>query len=488
MSETRATASVFVRRVRLAGLVAGPLLALAAYAALPREFVGADGALVELSTSAPAVVALLVWMAVWWITEAIDVEATALLPIAVGPLIGAGSLGALAAPYASPLVFLVLGGFLLALALQRHGLDRRIALAVLARVGTRPRRIVGGFMLATAGLSAFVSNTATAAAMLPLALSVTRRVGGGEERRTFRTALLLGIAYSASIGGIATLVGTPPNGFLAQFASDELGTPIRFLDWLMLGVPLAAALLPLAWLLLTRVALKVDDTPVAGADFRAEARALGPLRAPHVAVFGVFVFAVLGWIVAPLVGLANVSDAGVAIAAGLLLFVLPVGGARLLDWRDTKELPWGVLVLFGGGLALASAVEASGLDLFVGAAARTIAELPPLVLVIVLTAAMVVLTEIMSNTASATIFVPIAAALAGEVGLAPLELAVPVTVAASLGFMLPAATPPNAIVFASGDVSVPVMARVGLLLNVAGVVVIVVGTRLLLPLLPWSGA
>jgi len=487
MVDASLSVSPLVRRVRRAGLVLGPLLAFAAHAALPRAFVGADGALVELSASAPAVVALLVWMAVWWITEAVDVEATALLPLAVGPLIGIGTIGQLAAPYASPLVFLFLGGFLLALALQRHGLDRRIALAILARVGTRPRRIVGGFMLATAALSAVVSNSATAAAMLPLALSVARRVGGGDEQRAFRKALLLGIAYAASIGGIATLVGTPPNGFLAQYASNELGTPIRFVDWLAIGVPVAAVLLPIAWLLLTRIVFRVDDTPLAGADFGAEQAALGPMRAPHMAVLAVFALAVFGWVVAPLVGIANVSDAGVAIAAGLLLFVLPVGGARLLEWRDTKELPWGVLVLFGGGLSLASAIESSGLDHFVGAATHFVADLPPLALVLVLTISMVLLTEVMSNSASAAIFVPIAAALAVSLGLAPLELAVPVTLAASLGFMLPAATPPNAIVFASGDISVPTMARAGFLMNVAGAVVIVVGTRFLLPLMGWGG-
>jgi sodium-dependent dicarboxylate transporter 2/3/5 len=483
VTETEAAApTAFARHVRRAGLVAGPLLAALAYAFLPRSFVGSGGELVELGAAAPAAAALLVWMAVWWMTEAVDVEATALLPLVAGPILGLGSIGALSAPYASPLVYLFLGGFLLALALQRSGLDRRLALLVLARIGTRPGRIVGGFMLVTALLSSIVSNTATVAAMLPLAHSVARRLGDEAARSAaFATALMLGVAYAASIGGVATLIGTPPNGFLAQYAAESLGQPILFVEWLGIGGPMALAMLVLTWWLLTRVLFRLGSAPSPGAAevVRREVAALAPLGAREWTVLAVFALAVAAWVLQPFLGLAFLTDAGIAITAGLLVLVLPVGGRRVVEWRDTRELPFGVLVLFGGGLSLAAAIESSGLDGLIGAQCRALADLPPLLLVAALTLGTIFMTEVMSNSAAAAILVPIAASMARELGLAPLELAVPVAVAASFAFMLPAGTPPNAMVFASGRVTLPQMARAGFVLNLVGAVVIVVASRLL---------
>ncbi|QDU85944.1 Sodium-dependent dicarboxylate transporter SdcS [Planctomycetes bacterium Pla163] len=458
------------------GFVLGPVLAALAWFALPSSFVDASGAEVVVGVGMRATAALMAWMASWWLTEAVDVEATALLPLAAGPLLGAGSLAAMAAPYASPLIYLFLGGFLLAIALQRWSLDQRLALWVLARVGTGPRAVVGGFMLVTAGLSSCVSNMATTAAMLPLALSVCRRLGGANARgKGFETALMLGVAYAASIGGMASLIGTPPNGFLAQYAFERTGEPLRFVDWLGIGLPVVAVLLPATWLLLTRVLFRLPAAPLEGgaAHIAQERRGLGHMGRGAWTTAIVFAGTVVLWLCAPFLPLEGLSDAGIAIGAALLLFVVPVGGGRrALEWRHARELPWGVLVLFGGGLSLAAAIQSNGLDAFLGAQTRALADLPPVLLVLALTTGMVFLTEVTSNTASAAIGIPIVWSMADDFGLDPMALAVPLTLAASCAFMLPAATPPNAIVFGSGHVSLPRMARTGFLVNWLAIAVI----------------
>jgi len=457
-----------VRRVRFA---LGPLLAAAAWFALPAEFVDASGEVRAVGDALRATAALMVWMAAWWLTEAIDVEATALLPLAAGPLLGAGTIGDMAAPYASPLIYLFMGGFLLAIALQRWDIDRRLALLVLARVGTGPRAVVAGFMAVTAGLSSCVSNMATTAAMLPLALSVCRRFGHGgdaDETRRFETALMLSVAYAASIGGMATLIGTPPNAFLAQYASERTGEPVRFVDWVGIGAPVALVLLVLVWFLVTRVLFRLPTRGIEGGTdaIRRELGHLGAMGRGQWTTTVVFVATVVLWLTSPFLPFHGLSDAGIAITAGLVLFALPTGGgSRALEWRHAKELPWGVLVLFGGGLSLAAAIQSSGLDAFIGAQTRALEGLPPFALVVALTAGMVFLTEVTSNTASSAIAIPIVWSMADDFGVDPMTLVVPLTLAASCAFMLPAATPPNAIVFGSGRVTLPQMARTGFLLN-----------------------
>lgn len=458
------------------GFVLGPALATLAWFALPERFVDAGGADVTVEVGMRATAALMAWMATWWLTEAVDVEATALLPLAAGPLLGVGPLATMAAPYASPLIYLFLGGFLLAIALQRWSIDQRLALCVLARVGTGPRAVVGGFMLVTAGLSSCVSNMATTAAMLPLALSVCRRLGGAVSSvKGFEIALMLGVAYAASIGGMASLIGTPPNGFLAQYVVESTGEPLRFVDWLGIGLPVVLVLLPATWLLLTRVLFRLPSAPIAGgaAHIAEERRELGNMGRGAWTTAVVFASTIVLWLSAPFLPIDGLTDAGIGIGAGLLLFILPVGGGRrALEWRHARSLPWGVLILFGGGLSLAAAIQSNGLDAFLGSQTRALADLPPFLLVLALTTGMVFLTEVTSNTASAAIGIPIVWSMADDFGLDPMALAVPLTLAASCAFMLPAATPPNAIVFGSGHVSLPQMARTGFLVNWLAIAVI----------------
>ncbi|MGH0038577.1 MAG: SLC13 family permease [Myxococcota bacterium] len=473
-------------RARLAriGLFAGPLLGLLGYLVLP----GGDAGGVGLGPGGRATSALAVWMATWWICEAIPIYATALLPLVVLPLTGARSLNEAASPYGHELIFLFMGGFIIALAMQRWSLHRRIALVALSRVGNRPDHSVGAFMGVTAALSMWVSNTATAIMMLPIAQSVIDRVGqdDGDGHREFSIALLLGIAYGASIGGIGTLIGTPPNLFLASWAESELGTPISFAGWMVVGLPVVLLFLPACWWLLTRVLhpLHRDSFGDTAGSAREALAALGPVgRGESIAgvVFAVAGLAWIGrpWLVTLEVGgaqpLAGLSDTGIAIGAALSLFVIPVSWRDrifAMDWETARQLPWGVLVLFGGGLSLAAALRANGVSDWIGLQVSGLAGASPIVLVAVVAAVVILLTELTSNTATTAALIPILGGMAPGLGLAPLELAVPAALAASCAFMLPVATPPNAIVFGSGGLRVADMARAGVALNFLGVVII----------------
>lgn len=477
------------RRLPIVGLVAAPCLAVVVYWCLPAEFVNEAGNVRHFSVDGRLSLAVMVWMGIWWLSEAVSVEATALLPLALFPLVGITSMSDAAAPYASPLIFLFMGGFLLAIAMQGQGLDRRIALLTLRLVGSRPVNLIGGFMVATAVMSSCVSNTATVAMMIPIGLGITRMADEHYEleaqRRRFKVALMLGIAYAASIGGLATLIGSPPNGFLAQYAADNLGVRVTFLDWLVVGLPLTIVLLPTAWWLLTRwlFPLETDDLEGGAHQIRRQWNELGPMHKGEWVVFSVFVFTVAAWIGRPLLIrlFPQLTDAGIAIAAGLALFAIPVGwkrSDRVLTWNDAKHLPWGVLVLFGGGLSLASAVGDHGVGEFVGSLAGSISFMPAAVIVVAITGGMVFLTELTSNTASAATLVPILVAISPSMGLEPHELAVPATLAASCAFMLPVATPPNAIVFGSGHVTMGEMMRAGIWMNViatAAITIVIYG-------------
>lgn len=432
-----------------------------------------------MTPAAWRVAAVAALMATWWITEALPIPVTGLMPLLLFPPLGIAGMAEAAAPYADPLIFLFLGGFVLALGLERWGLHRRIALAIVARTGTRPAGLVGGFMLATAFLSMWVSNTATAVMMLPIGLSVIGLMNGGAKPAApdgFAPALLLGIAYGASVGGLATLIGTPPNALLAAFMQRNHGVEIGFAQWMVVGVPLVAVMLVLTWLILTRVAFRLGDAEIAGSAevLETERAGLGALSAPEWRVGAVFVVTAALWILRPLIGgVPGLTDTGIAIAAAVVLFVVPSGrGGALMDWQTAQRLPWGVLLLFGGGLSLAAAIAKSGLAAWIGAALGGLAGWPVLLVLLLVTAGVIFLTEITSNTATAAAFLPLAAAVAPALAVDPFLLTIPVALAASCAFMLPVATPPNAIVYGSGQLTIPQMARAGFLLNLAGVVVI----------------
>jgi sodium-dependent dicarboxylate transporter 2/3/5 len=442
-----------------------------------------------LDPSGWRVAALAVLMAVWWMTEALPVAATALLPIAALPALGVTAISTATAPYAHPLVFLFLGGFLIALAVQRWGLHRRIALGVLRLAGSRQDRLVGAFMVACAFLSMWVSNTATTIMMLPIALSVVGALGS--EDSPFPVALLLALAYSASIGGLGTLVGSPPNALLAGFVEQTYGLTIGFGQWMLVGIPVVVVMLVLTWVLLTRWLLPVGHDEVAGAreHFGALAEELGPMSRGEWLVAAVFTAAALLWVGRPLFeGLlppGTVSDTGIAMACAIALFVIPVNPSRgefLLDWSSAEHLPWGVLLLFGGGLSLAGAIASTGLAQWLGAALDVLGGWPTVALVAGVGTLVIFLTELTSNTATTAAFLPVVAALATALGVPPMVLLVPAAIAASCAFMMPVATPPNAIVYGSGHLTIAQMMRAGLWLNVVGVVAVTALACTLVPL------
>jgi len=478
------------RGIRWAGLLAAPLLAALTYLLLPDAYLDGEGQSVAFSHAGRATSAAAVWMAIWWMTEAIPVYATALLPLALLPTLGAVPIREAAAPYGHELIFLFMGGFIVALSMQRWGLHRRIAFFALRFVGTQPHNLIGGFMVVTALLSMWVSNTATAIMMLPIALSVIDLVqkeqSGEEAGSAFALGLLLGIAYAASIGGIGTLIGTPPNLFLASYARSQLGIEISFVRWMAVGLPLVTLFLPIAWLLLTRVLFPIRIARIeGGAALTREAYAsLGPMKLGERATLIVFALTAAAWISRPLLAtielggvrpFAGLSDAGIAMIAALALFLIPVDRKEhvfVMNWETAVQLPWGVLILFGGGLSLAAAIKSNGVGELLGAQVSSFAGLPPLLVVLVVVALMIFLTELTSNTATTATLVPILASLAPGLGLHPFLLIVPAAIAASCAFMLPVATPPNAIIFGSGLVSIPQMCRAGLLLNLIGIVLI----------------
>lgn len=505
------------RLVQTLGLFCGPIVAFVLYLLLPAEYIGIDGETVAFSHAGRATLAIMAWMATWWLTEAIHVSATALLPIAVFPLLGILTIGQATAPYGSDLIFLFFGGFVLALSMQRWGLDKRIALIVLRFVGTRPSNMIGGFMVVTAMLSMWVSNTATAAMMLPIALSVIdlvlKKATGeslseqgelpdeGDKGRNFALSLMLGIAYAASIGGIATIIGSPPNGILVGFLAREYDVEISFVQWMGFGLPLTVIFLPLAWVMITWVLYPIAIKRIQGGSelIAREYRDLGPMKRGEWVTMIVFFITASLWITRPLLGeialgtgentwhpFAGLSDAGIAVMAAVALFVLPIDtskGEFAMDWDTTKKLPWGILILFGGGLSLATAVQANGVAEFFGSLAVALGNVPPIVLVLTVTAGVIFLTELTSNTATTATLVPILAGLAPGLGV-PIEMLIfPATIAASCAFMMPVATPPNAIVFGSGYITIPQMAKAGLWLNLIGVVLVTI--LLYFIILPW---
>jgi sodium-dependent dicarboxylate transporter 2/3/5 len=426
------------------------------------------------------VAAVGIWMAVWWATEAIPVPVTAFIPLVTFDLLGIAPVGQVAQSYAHPIIYLFLGAFMLALAVEKWSLHRRLALWILSRTGTDGKRLILGFMLVGALLSMWMTNTSTTMMLLPIAASVAALIAEQSAKyqqdnvRQFQISLMLALAYSTTIGGLSTLVGTPPNVFLAGFLNDSYGLSIAFADWMMVGVPLSAALLPLGWWVLTSAVFKVDIPASAETQgvINQMTRDIGPMSKPEKRVGVVFLVVILLWmgrsVLSQLPGLEGLSDTGIVMAAALLLFVIPAGerGAEpLLRWSDAAQLPWGVLILFGGGLSLASQVSDSGLAVWLGEGLSPLAAYGVILLVVASAGLVVFLTELTSNLATAATFLPVVAAIALQSGIEPLVLCVPVTLAASCAFMLPVATPPNAIVYSSGVLRIPDMIRAGFVMN-----------------------
>ncbi|WP_209310825.1 SLC13 family permease [Streptomyces spiramenti] len=443
----------------------------------------------SLSADGKNVAAVAVVMAVWWMTEAIPLPATALVPLVAFPFLDIAPLSEAAGPYASDTIFLFLGGFTIALAMQRWNLHVRFALATVMVVGTSPVRMIGGFMLATGLLSMWISNTATAVMMLPMGIAVlglVAQLGDGKRAPNFATALMLGIAYAASVGSFATIISTPPNAFLREYMQNEHDISIGFFQWMMFGVPLSLTFLVLIWLVLTRLVFRPEIKEIPGGREMIEERRreLGPMSFAEKMVLVVFVSAALAWVLVPqLENLwawpAALGDSGVAICAALLMLTLPArrdGGRRLLVWEDTKELPWGILLLFGGGLSLSAQFGATGLSEWVGDQVSALEAIPTLLLVFAILVLVLALTELTSNTATAATFIPIVGGVALGFGLDPMLLVLPVALAATCSFMLPVATPPNAIVFSTGHVTIGQMVKGGAVLNVLSLVLVTLAT------------
>ncbi len=447
-----------------------------------------------LVTRTAAVAAL---MAIWWITEAIPIPATALLPVALFPLLGIMKGKTVAASYFNHIIFLFIGGFIMALAMQKWNLHRRIALRIILIIGSSPRRILLGFMLATAFLSMWISNTATTMMMVPIALAVIikLRESSGKKMSRFSAGLLIGIAYAASIGGIATLIGTPPNlSFTRIFSIYFPNAPeITFANWFMFGLPCSIIFLFISWIIMTSFFMPKQQINTINIDiFKEEYRHLGRIRYEEKVVLLLFVSLAFLWLFRSDINVgrliipgwstilpvpAYVDDGTVAIVMALLLFMIPAkskGSGRLMDWDTAVKLHWGIVLLFGGGFALASGFKESGLSVWVAEQLTGLADVTPVVLVASVCTMLTFLTELTSNTATTEMILPLLGSLAVAIKVNPLLLMIPATLSASCAFMLPVATPPNAIVFGSGEVKMGDMIRVGFVMNLVGIVLITI--------------
>lgn len=464
----------FGRVGRWAGLILGPVLALGLQLLPPP-----DG----LSPDAWRVVSLAALMVVFWVTEAIPISATALIPLAALPLIAGVSIRDAAAPYADPIVFLFIGGFILAACVERWRLHERIALSIASVAGGRPAALVGGFMVASALISMWISNTATTLMLAPIAIGAARALStDGKADLALGGALTLGVAHAATIGGIGTPVGSPTNLIGIAFF-ERSGEPMAFIDWMARALPMVLLMLPLAWLLLCwplfgRTAHARFDA--IGAVIRDALAKLGRMTAPEIRIGIVFGVVALAWMtrteLVKLQGLAALTDTGIAIAGALALFFIPSGrgkGEKLVDWKTAERIPWGIAVLFGGGLSLAAAMEATGLAAWIGDYIAGLDGLSALGLVAVLVVTTILVSELASNVATLTSMLPVVAAVAAATDTPLQPLAFPVAIAASFAFMLPVATAPNAIAYSTGLITLKRMLAVGLALNVAAAILII---------------
>jgi sodium-dependent dicarboxylate transporter 2/3/5 len=438
-----------------------------------------------LSKEANAILASTLWVAVWWITEAIPIAVTSLLPIILFPLTGGLKLSETTASFGHKYIFLYIGGFILAIAIERWNLHKRIALNIINIIGTNIKSIILGFMVATAFLSMWISNTATAVMMLPIGMAIIAQLMDNpdtveDENLTFGKALMLAIAYSASIGGMATLIGTPPNLVLAGIVQETYGVEITFSKWFMFGLPISLILLAICWKYLTEVAFtfKQKSFPGGRAEINKQLKSLGKVSYEEKMVLIVFLGTAIAWITRSFFlqkFIPNLDDTIIAVIAGILLFIIPASkdkNRKLITWPEAVKLPWGILLLFGGGLALAQGFKTSGLAEWIGGQMTLLEGASLFVLLLVLIAAVNFLTEITSNLATTAMILPILAPLALVIDVHPFLLMVGATVAASCAFMLPVATPPNAVVFGSGYLKIPDMVKAGIWMNIISIILL----------------
>lgn len=442
------------------------------------------------------VVALAALMLTWWITEAVSLAVTALLPIVLLPMMGVTSMKDATTPYANPVVFLFMGGFMIALAMEKWNLHRRIALNIVLKTGTNANGIIFGFFLATAAISMWISNTATTMMMLPIATSVIGLLASEQKNlpqqgiRYFALGMMLAIAYGSNIGGTATIIGTPPNVVFTGFMRETFHYEVSFSKWMLIALPFTVILLLISYFLIVKILYPNRLGKFEGAEelIRQEVVALGKMSIGEQRTLIIFLATALLWIfrtgVNALLPFLHLSDEGIAMLATVALFVTPVKwreGDFVLDWEDTRRLPWGILLLFGGGLSLADALAETGIIDLIGNQFSHLQN-ANVFIILGLSAVSLLLTEVMSNVALVTIFLPVVGGIAQGAGIDPVEVCIPVTIAASCAFMLPMSTPPNAIIFASGHVSIPQMLRAGIWLNIASILLI---SFVIYPLIKW---
>lgn len=476
------------QRSQWIGLILGPL-----FFALTMLFFAPPG----LENSARAVLATTLWVAIWWITEPIPIPATSLLPLILLPITNAVGGSETASAYGDPIIFLFLGGFLIAIAMEKWNLHKRIALIIVSIVGTSPKRIVLGFMFATGFLSMWVSNTAAVMMMIPIGTAITYQVMSSVKQakvengllETFEKAVIFGIGFAGTIGGFGTLIGTPPNIILAATIQKLYNVEISFASWLFFAGPIALVLIYFTWYYLVNVAfpVKLKELPGGKELIKDEWKKLGKMSFEEKAVLSVFLFAAFMWISRTFLWadlIPGISDTMIAIFAGVLLFLIPSKkkGGKLLDWDVSKELPWGVLLLFGGGLAIAGGFKETGLADWIGQQLIVLEGMNFILIVILTTALVLFLTEITSNTATATMILPILASLALAINVHPYAVMVPAAMAANCAFMLPVGTPPNAIIYATGRITISEMVRAGFWINILAIVLIVGAVYFILPL------
>jgi len=454
-----------------------------------------------LSPEAMKVAAIAVLMAVWWTTEAIPIPATSLVPLALFPFFSVMSSKSAAAPYANHLIYLFMGGFFIAVTMEKWNLHKRIALLTISLFGTKPHRIILGFMVSTAFLSMWISNTATAMMMVPIAIAVIKEAASGiyqgnakiadpsGPNHNFAVALMLSIAYAASIGGLGTIIGTPPNTVLVGFIEKTYGQQISFASWMAIGVPLSVVMLLITWIYLVKIGFKLGADELHGgrALIKSQIQNLGPISRAEKSILIVFLLVAAAWIGRGFIhveALNMVHDSTIAIAGALLLFLFPVNfkeGKFLLDWQTAVKIPWGIVILFGGGLSLANGFKVTGLTIWIGKSLSALQGTDMLIILFMVVFLTIFLTEMTSNTATSTMLIPIMAGLALAMSIHPYALIIGTAMAASFAFMLPIATPPNAVVFGSGYVTIPQMVKAGLVLNLIGSVLITLVIKFILP-------
>ncbi|HBU77359.1 MAG TPA: anion transporter [Muricauda sp.] len=468
------------------GAVLGPLLFI-----LIHHFFNGEG----LSPQGRDILAATVWIGVWWVFEVLPIAVTALLPIVLFPLLDTIPLGDTTASYGHKYVFLYMGGFMLAMAIEKWNLHKRIALQIIKTIGTNMYTIVLGFMVATAFLSMWISNTATTVMVLPMAISIVKQLKDNpdtpeDENKIFSKLLMLAIAYAASIGGIATLIGTPPNLVFAGFVQKTYGVDISFWQWMKFGLPVASLLLVLAWLYLTRVAypLRRSRFPGGKEEINRLLKELGPLGKEEKMVLFIFVLTAFCWISRSFLLqkiIPNIDDTIIAIGSAILLFIIPANksGRPLIQWKEAVQIPWGIILLFGGGMAIAKGFQETGLASYLGGQMAFFEGFPLFILLLLVITCVNFLTEVTSNLATTAMMLPVLAPLALTLGINPYLLMVACTSAASCAFMLPVATPPNAVVFGSGYLRIPDMVRTGFLMNLISIAIMSLAVFLLLPLL-----